>query len=67
MIERVSVMNFLESNINLIKRFRPGIYEQLEKIIDEKKYSFDGFSLLDTKKGTRTIEINKFGDRKSVV
>ena len=63
MIERVSVMNFWENNINLIKRFRPGIYEQLEKIIDEKKYSFDGFSLLDTKKGTRTIEINKFGKK----
>lgn len=56
-------MNFLEKNIELIKKFRPGIYEHLNKIITEKKYSFDDFELLDTKRGLKTIEINKFGKR----
>lgn len=54
-------MNFLENNIGLIKDLRPAIYEKLNKIISEKKYSFSDFSLLDTKRGIKTIEINKFG------
>ena len=56
-------MDFLEKNIELLKKLRPGIHERIDKVISEKKYSFECFSLLDTRKSIQAIEINKFGEK----
>ena len=56
-------MDFLEKNIELLKKLRPGIHERIDKVISEKKYSFECFSLLDTRKSIQAIEINKSGEK----
>lgn len=55
-------MSFLEKNINTIKEYKPEIYDGLNKILKDKNHSSEAFKLIDTKKGSKTVEIKKNGE-----
>ncbi len=52
-------MDFLEHNISVIKKLRPNLYKELEKIFQSNEYSYDNIEEVDTKDGNRALIIEK--------
>ncbi|MBU5477772.1 DUF115 domain-containing protein [Eubacterium sp. MSJ-13] len=56
-------MNFWDKNVECLKENRVDIYEKVKEIYDEKKYDFEKFTLVDTREGLKTIEIDSDGKK----
>lgn len=52
-------MDCLEQNMSLIKDIRPGLYNKLEKIINEREYSYNNIEEINTKDGNKALLIEK--------
>lgn len=56
-------MDCLEKNIFLIKKFRYGLYEELEKILSKNVYSYNNIEETNTKDGNKALIIEKDNTR----
>ena len=50
-------MEYLEKNLEELKKYRLAFYEKLIDIIKKDECNFDKFNILDTRDGSKTIEI----------
>lgn len=56
-------MDCLEQNMSLMKKLRPGLYEELKKIFDSNEYSYNNIEETDTKDGRKALIVEKDGNR----
>lgn len=52
-------MDCLERNISLIKILRPGLYEEIDKILTSGRYLYDNIKEMDTRDGNKALVIEK--------
>lgn len=50
-------MDYLNHNLQCLKKIREKLYEKIIEIIEKKDYNYEKFKLVDTKNGQKTIEI----------
>ena len=50
-------MEYLDKNIRCIEKKDAALYEKINKILENKEYSFQKFYLKETKNGEKTVEI----------
>ena len=52
-------MDCLEQNMSLIKSLRPGLYIELERILDNNEYSYENIEETETKDGNKALVVEK--------
>ena len=59
MLKEVSRLDYLEQNMSVMKKVRPGLYKKLEEIFDNNIYSYDNIEETDTRDGNKALIIKK--------
>lgn len=59
MLKEVLRLDYLEQNISVMKKVRPGLYKRLKEIFDNNVYSYDNVEETDTRDGNKALIIKK--------
>ena len=59
MLKEVLRLDYLEHNISIMKKVRPGLYKRLKEIFDNNVYSYDNIEETDTRDGNKALIIKK--------
>lgn len=52
-------MEYLEKNLAILQEFRPDCYQMIQKVLEEKEYSFDNLETVETRDGNQALVIKR--------
>ena len=50
-------MQYINKNFQNMEEYRPALYEKIKEKYDAEKFNFDRFNLVETRDGSKTVEI----------